>query len=328
MDSPLHILAAARGVPPGTGCTCIVCGESPFSVGRPADKLLGPNFTDYEILRAPEATDACEGCCSILGGKPSKTDPPVRMLQVVAVPGEPLRVIQRADFEALLRQPIRRDHVIIWNDSMKRHASLRAGISNPDELRIGGDDGQVVYRPDEHMPLLDAVKTLRGGFARREIASGEYAPKKVSAFGPRRWERLDAVVARHRPSYLLDFLIGTLAAPETSTTSEDPEMISDTDRQAAALVRTIALHARVDIQWGVFHSGFARKRLVAAATRPTLADVVERFASSLATSPAGMAQALEQLEKLTPEEAADILAALRARPAIITTLAAQRPHEE
>jgi len=249
------------------------------------------------------------------------------MLQVVAVPGEPLRVVARADFEAYLRRPIEGPHVLVWNDSMKKHASLRAGISTGDELRIGGDAGMVVYRPAEDLPLLDAVKELRGGFARRDIASGEYPPKKIAAFGRSRWQRLEGVVAARRPSYLLDFLIGTLAAPEVDATNTEDDMpISDTDRTAAALVRAVANNAKVNVQWGVFHSGIARKRLIqAAASRNTLPDVVEKFAQYLDCTGLGMRDAVAILETLTADEETDILAALRARPAMIATLAAERP---
>ena len=85
MLNPRHIVALSRGVQLGSGCLCAVCGESPFA---PTDWPLGENFSDWEAVDG-RSEIVCEGCRSLLSGRPGDDPPPLRTLHVLAVEGEP-----------------------------------------------------------------------------------------------------------------------------------------------------------------------------------------------------------------------------------------------
>lgn len=47
MTHPMHIIATALGVVPIDGCTCAVCGPSPFGVGRPSEDVYSAGESTF-----------------------------------------------------------------------------------------------------------------------------------------------------------------------------------------------------------------------------------------------------------------------------------------
>jgi len=327
MNKALQLIAASRGVPKtGETIKCHVCGESPFAEAKTVKKMFGPSFSDWDLLIGGSDI-VCAGCVSVLGGRPSKTDPPVRMLQIVAIQGEPMKVVKRAQFEDYLRSPPSVPFVIVWNDSMKKHGALRAGVSGVDEFVIGTDSGTVYFRPADDMPLLDACKELRGSFARKHILGGAYPPKKINEFGMYRWSQLEDIVEKYRPSYLLDFIIGTISAPEVDDTNiEEEEMaISPEIELAADIVEPLASSSRRDVKWGVYYDGFALRRVNAVKSgSESLVDFVEKFSEKMASSTPKTAEAVAVVRMLPLEDETEVLKAIKKNASVIVAIAYQR----
>jgi hypothetical protein len=130
------MLALARGIRPGDGCRCRVCGPSPFSAGG----KLGDNFTDLALLADPSAREVCLGCAVLLAGRPGDDPPPLRTTSVLAsatADAGHVEYLGRRDIWRHLIEPYPVPHVLSWAVGGQRHHWLRAGLSTPTRLLIG-----------------------------------------------------------------------------------------------------------------------------------------------------------------------------------------------
>lgn len=321
-----HLLAAARGVVPGGGCSCAVCGTSPYAPGRPASDVMGDTFSDHAALAAPSEPMVCAGCVSILSGRPGDDPPPLRTLHCLAVEGEPARYPGTVDLAAILRDPPAGRFALVVAASRQRHAALRAEVSTAEQLRIGTDAETVTYRPAAHGPVLAAVETLLGGFGRDDVRTGGYAPHAVSRFGPGRWAELEQLVAELRPSPLLDLLCYVARRPETGPPpTQEIDVINDMDDALAAeLVSYLAERSPHRTRDGIgFWRSFLPHRLALVAQMP-LREAVSRLAGKLGiTGGPDLADAVACLDRLTALEVAGVERALRSRAVLVLTYAHQ-----
>lgn len=327
--NPRTLLALARGVTPGAGCRCQVCGPSLFDAGG----QLGDNFTDLDLLEDPGAPGLCIGCSTLLAGRPGDDPPPLRMTSIRATQSG-LEVIDRATLWGSLLVPLYQPHVLSWAVGGKRHHWLRAGVSTQARLLIGTDEGTVEYVPARDRWLLDAVHALLASptgtaplLSRESIRTGHYHPAATVKYGAAEWTRIEAMVAQCRPSPLLDMAVALapISGPPPSV-EEDSLMIDPQDEIAADLLAQIASASDVRSQDGMmFWGGYFRHRLERYRRLP-LAGCVSRLLDACrcsATAP-GTKNAVNQLEAFTSGETADVERSLRERPALVLSVAYAR----
>lgn len=315
----IQIIGRAKGaiIVPG-GSLCAVCGPSPFGVGRPTKKVLGPLFTDYDALADGSCPDVCEGCAAVLGGKPSKTDPPVRMGHIAVQRGVLLRP-SGAELCALLREPDGVE-VIGWTRTRQKHVSLRCGPCSPGRLIVGTEGEPVEWIPSLHVAVLDAVAELREGATRAQILSGDYPPHVIDRIGGR-WSALESTLRPYRPSTLLEMVVGIVPKPETKREPE-PMAIDPTLHRAATLLLEVALGSDDRISGPIrFWSDLLLRRLNAAAAKRDLIDAVGALMEGVQCSPlspGGARAVILADEEPTPDL---ILRAWRETPRLVVTLA-------
>lgn len=319
----LHTLAAARGVTPGAGCDCVVCGASPYDVGRPAGGLLGPGFTDFDALRSPHSEHACEGCCSILGGKPGSVPMPLRMGHFAVVDGELLRP-SGEELLALLVDPPAGLTVIAWTATRKRHASLRCGPCADGLLMVGAEQGTIAWDVAEGRALVHAATTLRQHARTEHVATGQYPPHVILALGAA-WEPAEAVVARYRPSLTLDMVVALVRRPDTLTTTEEASVpISEIHRRAGSLLLAIGrASADRDADAIAFWATLFPRRVAAAADRPTLIRAVGWLTQAVRCNPSQLVEVVAEVESMTGAEADEILSVWREQTLLSIAFARQ-----
>lgn len=81
--APCRIIHELRGCPPQPGARaidepCYVCGLD-WPTGLPRSSVVRTSFTNADQAGAPWSDVICEPCAAAMLGKPSKTDPPLRM---------------------------------------------------------------------------------------------------------------------------------------------------------------------------------------------------------------------------------------------------------
>ena len=317
--SARHAIGAAKGaaLDASGGSSCAVCGVSPFGFGRSTKSVTGPLFVDYDLLFDPSLPDVCEGCALMLGGRPSKEDPPVRMGHFAVLDG----VIERPDgarLVELLLDPPSGLSVIGWTKSRQRHASLRAGLCTPDLLRVGTESSAVEWVASEHAQLIRAVADLRVKATRDAVLSGAYPSHVVVALGDS-WARNEAVVAQHRPSTRLDLVVAITRRSEAALEAQ-PLPISEPIRLAAELVLDVSdtsNYRRDDPirYWGTL----LPRRLAAAASRATLTHALARLMEDVQPFPTAEAtvRAVDTVAGLDDEQSASVLVEWRTRPAMV-----------
>lgn len=288
------------------------------------DWPLGENFSDWEAVDG-RSEIVCEGCRSLLSGRPGDDPPPLRTLHVLAVDGQPAVYPARADLEAILRDPPDAPFVLAIAESRQRHAVLRADISTAHRFYIGTDAETVIYSPATDLPLLDAVGALcipgpkEPGFTRDQIRTGNYSAGQVLLFGVARWDALEAVVRRYRPSPLLD-LFCLIARANPTYTIEVSDMIDSSDKLAAELLAGIANNATIDKLKMNFWGGLLRSRLERW-REYALPELVSRLLDCCRV-PAHQSQAItSRLLAWDDETAASVLDAIRTRPALLCAYA-------
>ncbi len=321
-----HAIAAARGVQPGSGCLCIVCGASPYDAGRTAKGLLGPLFTDYDALSAPDAKDACEGCCAMLGGKPGSVPMPLRMGHFAVVSGD---LVQPSgdDLLALLVDPPDELEAIAWTATRKRHASLRCGRCQPGLLMVGAEQGTIAWDVDDGRALVDAVSTLRASARQEHILSGQYPPHVILALGPS-WEPAEAIVAAHRPSLRLNMVVALVRRPETTTAEEGSMPIAEPERRAAELLLSIGQASTIREGDPIaFWATVFPRRVAAAGTRATLIDAAGWLVEKVRANPSALGDAVGLVESMTPEQSTETLSMWRDRPLLCVAFARQISRE-
>lgn len=313
-----HILALARGIKTaGAGCLCWICGDSPFDRAVVATNTA----TWWDDLRYPDAGGACAACAELLGGKPGQDPPPARTRTLLVVDGV-LSTPRMQDLWPILETPPASPHVISWATSGKRHHWMHAGISSATLQVIGADAGPIHHRPADHAPLRAAIVALLSGphrMSRTAIASGTYSPSAITAFGPPQWARHEQVIARHRPSMLLDLL--TTCAPVIEDAAREEEtMIPEEDTVATDLLAAIVRGSDRRKSAGLtFWSGELRHRVTRFARQP-LPDLVSRLADACETPASAMTQATEILGRLDDAMTTRVERAFRTRGALIVAM--------
>lgn len=337
-----RILAAARGIPRlgeglrGSFVDCVVCGPgSPFASAAPAKRILGPKFADHELLLAPRAERVCEGCVSLLAGRPGDDPPPLRAAMCLAVEGGQAVYLDRDGVARVLRDPPPGRFVLTWSRTRKRHASLRAGVSTRERLLVGGEDGQVEYRPREHGPIMEAVGELARRFSRSAIRSGDYPSGCIAKMGPARWARLESVVGRIRGSATLQMICDV--APRGATDDEgygdgygtgygygdEGDMYDENDLRAGRLLGLLAVGSRLRADRGLDFWGGTFARRVERVRRLPLATAVSklmRLIDCSTTSPRTV-EAVDVVGRLSAEEVEGVEMAIRDRTALVVALA-------
>lgn len=321
---PRHLLAMWRGVSPGAGCSCAVCGNSPFDPGpRPIEEVLTDSFSDHGWLLSPSAAVVCAGCQALLGGKPGDDPPPARMQHVIVSDDGTYIVLDKpADVAAVLMAPPACVFVLVWSGSRQKHAWLRAGLSTADRIIVGTDDGPVAFEPSDRR-LLETVSELLAVFGRDEVESGTYAANRA----PAEWlVAHEAIVSPYRPSLLLSMLCriaprgDTKPAPVEAT---QPSHLAPDDTDAVCLLASLALGSEIRRTDGImFWRGMFAHRVARFARLP-LADFVSRMLCELRVPACGdgaLAAALA-IEEWPPERQVACSRALRVRGALLVTLA-------
>lgn len=320
MAHAIHIIAAAMGVEPGPSSDCAVCGDSPFPEARASADVFGPNFVDYDRIHDSALGSVCAGCARVLGGKPSKTDPPLRMGHFAVVAG----VLERPDGARLLE--LIRDpegvEVIGWTKTRQRHASLRAEVRRGADLPIATEDEVVLWTQDDNA-LLDAVQLLRRSAAPDHILTGQYPPHVIAALGSD-WELGEQVVNLYRPSGHLEIACALVRRPDNPT--EAPPMpIAENEREAASLLLLLTAASPHRQKDGIgFWGALVPRRLAAAAqASQTLLDAASRLIEALQVSPtaADTVAGVRSIESYTPEEADAVLTIWRDKPRLVVAVA-------
>ena len=318
------MLAGARGVlPDGRGSDCAVCGRSPYAHGRASSVMFGDNFSDFEALELPGEAMVCEGCVSILCGRPGDDPPPLRMQHVLAVEGEEAVYPPIAELEAILVAPPDRPFVVTWSASRKKHAALRAEVSVAGRIVVGTDDGPVVYERARHLDMHDAVRELRVGFSVDEIVSGKYGSAKVAKYGAARWSALEQRVSAYRPSAVLAMVAALVRKPEAVSASEELPVIDPHDMQAANILASLSAGSKVRQADALrYWSGFLAHR-VERRKYLALPQFVSRMMTDLQVSASlpSTGRVLEELRAMSEDTQRQIETSLRERAALITALA-------
>lgn len=302
-----------------------------FRPRRPPREVLGQNFSDYIFLVPGEVV--CQGCRSLLGGKPGENPPPLRTVPVVAR-DDAIDYPDATGFWKTLRDP-RRVRVISWPTSRKRHHWLRAGLSDDTRLLIGTDNGCVEYKASEHKALLDAVEELLRGpggapiFPRSAITSGQYHPASIRKFGAERWRRLESIVSRYRPSLLLDLVVTVAPVSEAKDDNKEDVMLTLEEETAITILTRLAKASLYRRRYGQdFWKGFFRHR-VERFKHFDLETMVSRLMDDLACPPTDPASLLvaREVAKMDDEKRAGVAKAIRDRAGLLVALTYDRIKE-
>lgn len=304
------------------GSWCAVCGVSPFPSARPAAKVFGPNFVDFDLLAMAHAEDVCAGCAKALGGKPSRSNPPLRMGHFVVAGG----VLDRADGAGLLaclRSPPADVEAVGWAISRQKHASLRCGPCTPDLMQIGCDHGTIDWRAARDVALLDAVEALRSHARQDDILTGDYPPHVIQKIGLSAWQAAEAVVSARRPSLHLDLAVALVRRPDIDRTEEVMSEIPESMRAAAELLDPLCMaSAERDADAINFWHALLPRRLASAASSATLAEWLGYMVEALrvTVSRGEVVDVARRLDEMEPEEAASILSTLRRDHRLVITV--------
>jgi len=316
-----HAIGAAKGAtpsPPGSLCAC--CGESPYAETRRTSEVCGPNFTDYDLLADASLPMVCGGCAAMLGGKPGREDRPLRMAHFAVIDGR-LEFPDGAVLAAILADPPAELTAIAWTASRQRHASLRCGLCVPGVLYVGTEADTVEWIPGRDAPLLAAVSALRAHARREHVTSGDYPPHVIAALGAA-WAPNEAVVARHRPTTRLDMACSIVRRPEVIQESATMP-IAEPQRKAADLLLLIAQTSRDREADPIrFWGELLPRRLARACAQRDLLAAVSRLMSDAhcnATYPHAV-QAVAWVERMTAEEASEVLTIWRQQAPVVMAL--------
>ena len=314
----LHTLALSLGCEPERGCLCAICAESPFDSAGSRKAVFGPGFSYQTDLAAPHASKVCLGCKTVLGGKPGRQPPPLRMLSFV-VRGDPpvMETLKQDDWWPLLSDGPQAGMIVSWGWSRKKHHELYAGVSSGVQWRIGSDDGQILA---EHEPaLMRAILTARAvGATKGAILTGAYGPKIAARSSLQAAEK---VIARHRGSSWLELLVYACPGGEEDS-EEEIDMLNEHENRAKHLLTEIAWGAGYRRSEGLrFWGGFFTGRIERFAGLENIEEFVSRLGRECRTDVHGMSAAANLTESWTPEESGRVLEAIRRKGLVLQALA-------
>lgn len=330
MQNVKHSIGLALGaVPDGVGSRCAVCGDSPFSSERPSSDVFGPGFVDFDLLADAAAEMTCAGCALMLGGKPSRENPPLRMGHFAVIAG----VMERADGERMVEvlRGLEGVEAVGWAVSRQKHASLRCGPCGAGVLLVGCDHGTIDWRPARDARLLDAVSALRAVFRAEDVAAGSYAPHQIQALGVDVWKAAEAVVSAYRPSLHLDMATALVRRPLVETKEALNVAIPQEYRAAAELLAPLtqacALRTEDPIR---FWSEILPRRLASAASAATITEWLSYLSEALRvqTFRPEVVGVLETVDGMSDTEAQAILGVLRRDHRLVITVVRMLKKEE
>ncbi|MFM1991301.1 MAG: hypothetical protein RJA99_4258 [Pseudomonadota bacterium] len=323
------MIAHAIGVPPGDGCRCFVCGDSPFRSAGSWQKALGVGFSDWDCCEDRYADDVCEGCLRILSGRPGDDPPPLRTRTIAVIDGA-LSLPTIEETWSLLRSPPAGLQVLSWAVSKQKHHALYAELSTPSCVRLGSDSRTIDYRPERDDLLVEAVLRLRGGdekgrawFTRDEILSGYYPPPKI-ARSASRWAEAEAVILPRRGDAVLSLIVSHAPVTAADQHTEDL-MTDDIDNRVVALLAALAQDSQHRRRDGLaFWQSLFLRRIQRHSGRP-FAAFAARMLDDLAVEPhsAGARAVAEQVAVTRSDDEIALMQRLRERPVLLLALVYQ-----
>ena len=303
-----HDFAAALGVSRGAGCECALCGLSPFGAAGPTKRVLGVNFTGWSLLKGGSGS-ICTACARCFAGKPSKTDPPLRMGSVVLTAECKLhRALKPRDLWPWLVGDLPTPRRISHSASWKRHHWIHSGPCSDHLLVVGGDDGPIRIAASEREVLVLVAGAL-SVFRRKEIVSGHYHPRGVESYGPTKWAAMESRLRLHRGTGLLALAAACAPKGHARREEEEEEMIPESDKTAASLLAMLCYGSSMRVRDGKAFWGGVLQHRVARFARLPLHDMVARLMAELDVTPtspttsgalsllAGVGQAQAAVEK-------------------------------
>ena len=323
MTAPLHSVARALGVEAGGGCGCAVCGSSPFDAAGRKRQVLGVGFSQHETLLSPRHDAVCLGCKAVLGGRPGRQPPPLRMVsfRIDMPPAAPeIQPLNQADWQPLLAAgPPPGGAVVSWARSKKKHHALSAGVSADGVWRIGSDDGRI---DAPHSPeLMRAVISLRRlGASKTAILTGVHAPGTAARPG---FARNDEIVRPHRGGAWLELVVYACAEERGKNQGDEKPMLTEIEKKAVGLLADIAGGSALRREDGIrFWGGFFAGRVSRFAQTADIKEFVSRLGDECRTDISAMAAAARKAALEWPDEdGPQVLEAMRKRGAILQALA-------
>ena len=318
----LSLLASALKVPPGnTKTDCAVCGESEFPTVGNVRRALGSAFNNHLVLAAPEVDAVCAGCKAVLGGRPGREPPPLRMRSIaVDVASREMRFLSQPDWWDILTNPHHPPVILSWAQSRKKQHQLYAGISAHGRWHVGSDTAPIIWN---HAPdLVSAIERLREiGASKGSILAGRYRPQLVASHGSA-IEIAEQVARRWRGSAALQLLVHAAPSDQPEDKPEDmPVALSKPDKRAVDVLAELAWGSSYRVENGMrFWDGYYLSR-IARFGRLTLPDMVSRIISECGVGTHSAAKVAQQVADWSTEETDAVSDAIRRRSAILHGLA-------
>lgn len=315
IESLLKARRILHGLSPAGDNICTSCGLS--CNGAKVASAIGDSFTTISELRLLPSEFICEGCAGLL------KDAHLRYWAVLKVPGQELVQVKREImYEALMSQP--GEFVTTWPITRKKHAWLYCGVSYPGCWNVGSDSRTIVYDQSIHEQVRSMVfALLNQAIPQTAIQSGIYHPafqsKNLALI-----ERAEAIIANHRASGLVDFLLFIGPRQKSPLEERIVSMIDPQDELASQFLETLAKHSRFRIEQGMqFWGGFFDAR-IERVRNISLPDQATRLMQYIGVDAHRSLEVTEFLQGLTPEQTADIETAIRKRPKLIVALTYSR----
>ena len=315
---PIHTLAASRGIAPaGDGSHCALCGyDSPYAAAKRVKDITAPDILD--VLRAAADT-ICAACDYVIGGKPGRNPVPLRMRSFILEPAGEIRLLQQADWWAVLQAP--RVCIASWAVSGKKHHYLHADWSTETHWRIGTDDGAAEW---EHDPaLLDMVNLLRQhGAPKAAILSGAYPPALLERIG-QIIEQAERHIASYRGQLSLDMVVHACPTYDRADQLKEAaeSMLTENEKKARDLLAAIAWGSEMRANDGkIFWNGYYLARIRRHARLP-VGHMVSRLFADCAVGAGFASDIAETVAGMSCEDETGISEVCRERPDLLHALA-------
>lgn len=320
MIAAWRLVTAGLGVESGK-CACAVCGDSPHPKAKTRKQFVPAHFPYPELIN-PDVDAVCAGCVKIFGGKPSKSNPPLRMRHIIVLKDGTVELRKKAaELYDYLMDPAG-IQVFSWATTMKKHHLVFARPCSGSTLMIGSDEQTLTYGPGERN-LMPVIAEMLEGFGSETIIDGTYSSNGIRDFGANRWAELEQKISHLRGAQpeLLRLLTYATPNPYRSKIQRKEEPMKPEDRAASELLGEIAFASKMRRESGLqFWGGFFARRIRRFGRKdlPTLVSKLMEECIVPASQSQGVTGALEMIEgdSLTQQvetairERADLLAAL------------------
>ena len=261
----------------------------------------------------------CQGCVSVISGRPGDNPPPLRTRSFVC-DDTGIHILDRAGWWELLQSAPSEPIVASWAITRKKHHALHAGWSMDGTWHVGTDTGQAVWEHDND--VMDACLELRrAGAGKAQIASGRYSVN----IDPTVVDRCERVLVTMRPlpsGWMLDLLVHALPPLPKKLTKPPRETmpLPQPDTAAIEVLQTLAKGSNVRRTEGLkFWGGYLLSRVRRFARLP-LPDLVSRLSDELDTDVYATASAGALVRDMDMETQTSVSDALKARPTLLVSL--------